>query len=91
MNRDELIEVVYRGAPTLHEYDYNQGDYSRAIIKHTLSAIEAAGFAIVPVVASDAMRAAGADNLFGAANDDWGQDAAVIYTAMIEAAKEELK
>jgi hypothetical protein len=60
MNRDELIEVVYRGAPTLHEYDYNQGDYARAIIKHALSAIEAAGFAVVPVVASDVMELDGA-------------------------------
>jgi hypothetical protein len=85
MTREELIEVVYRGAPTLHEYDYNQGDYARAIIKHTLSAIEATGFAIVPVVANDAMELAGAYAVAG-----WVDEAA-IYTAMIQAAQDELK
>jgi hypothetical protein len=33
-----------------------------------------------------AMRQAGADNLFGAASDDWKDDAGAIWSAMIEVA-----
>jgi hypothetical protein len=38
---------------------------------------------------SEAMAAAGADNLFAAANDDWSDDARVIWRAMIQAALDE--
>jgi hypothetical protein len=79
MTREELVTLAAQAA-------FLPDDKAEEM----LSAIEAAGFAIVPVVPSEAMRDAGADNLFGAANDDWGQDAAAIYTAMIQAAKDEL-
>jgi hypothetical protein len=35
---------------------------------------------------NEAMRQAGADNLFGAASDDWKDDAGAIWSAMIEVA-----
>jgi len=94
MTRDELIEAMARAIAIESRVEICGDAMYRFSVygpKATaaLSAIEAAGFAIVPVVASDRMRKAGADNLFGAANDDWGQDAAAIYTAMIQAAQQE--
>lgn len=44
------------------------------------------GEALVPINATPAMRQAGADQLFGAFNDDWGDDADAIWKAMIAAA-----
>ncbi|WP_260581169.1 hypothetical protein [Sphingopyxis sp. PET50] len=35
---------------------------------------------------SEGMREAGAGQLFGAASDDWGEDAKKVWVAMIEAA-----
>jgi hypothetical protein len=88
MTREELIEAMAKAV-----FEVNDGSFTteQELATAALSAIEADGFAIVPVVASEAMRVAGADNLFGAANDDWGQDAAAIYSAMIQAAKDEMK
>jgi len=83
MTRDELIEVMAKNisdAPS-------PSDYARAIATHALSAIEAAGFVIVPVVASATMELAGAVGSYGWADES---DAAAIYTAMIQAAQEEL-
>ena len=45
-----------------------------------------AGEALVPINTTPAMRQAGADQLFGAFNDDWGDDADAIWKAMIAAA-----
>jgi hypothetical protein len=57
-----------------------------------LSAIEAAGFAIVPVVASDGMADIGRTALSVMGVDDPNDDdAAFCYTAMIQAAKDEMK
>lgn len=44
------------------------------------------GRVLVPFNTTPAMRQAGADNLFGAFNDDWGDDADAIWKAMIAAA-----
>jgi hypothetical protein len=38
---------------------------------------------------SDAMAAAGADNLFGSSSDDWSDDARAVWSAMVQAALEE--
>lgn len=77
MTRDELIEAVAVGSWISIE---------RATA--ALSAIETAGFAIVPVVASDGMVKAGAVVCEGWVYVD---EAVAIYSAMIAAAQEELK
>jgi hypothetical protein len=38
---------------------------------------------------SEAMAAAGADNLFGSSSDDWSDDARAVWSAMVQAALDE--
>jgi hypothetical protein len=98
MTRDELIEamakaqfaVVRRTPDNLEWGTCPQPILDAYIIGTTaaLSAIEAAGFAIVPVVASEGIELAGLN-----ASDGWIDlsDAEIIYSAMIQAAKDEMK
>lgn len=51
-----------------------------------LDALKAEGFAIVPVEPSEAIKEAGAEMLFGSSKDDWGEEAADIFRAMVAAA-----
>jgi UDP:flavonoid glycosyltransferase YjiC (YdhE family) len=91
MTRDEMIEAMAKAmAEAENDYAVDElvftpymGDATAA-----LSAIEAAGFAIVPVVPSEGIELAGLN-----ASDGWIDlsDAEIIYSAMIQAAKDEMK
>jgi len=94
MTRDEMIEAMAKAmAEAENDYAVDElvftpymGDATAA-----LSAIEAAGFAIVPVVPSEAMRDAGRTALSVMGVDDPNDDdAAFCYSAMIQAAKDEM-
>jgi hypothetical protein len=78
MNRDELIEAMAKSMALHPAIAY--------------SAIEAAGFAIVPVVASEGMIVAGIKALEMMAWEDvYHDDVTVCHQALIQAAQEELK
>lgn len=61
---------------------------SETVATAILTEIAAQGLVIVPREPTPQMKAAGADNLFGSTQEDWGEEAATIYTAMIEAERE---
>jgi predicted CoA-binding protein len=77
MTREELVTLAAQAA-------FLPDDKAEEV----LSAIEAAGFAIVPVVPSEGIELAGLN-----ASDGWIDlsDAEIIYSAMIQAAKDEMK
>ena len=88
----DVVEVVARAISQIdiaHVGNLNKAECSQfataaltAYHKH----LAENGMVIVPMDPSEAMLDAGADQLFGAANDDWHIDAANIYRAMIEEA-----
>jgi hypothetical protein len=95
---EQAIEIMARGidpqawadelpVPTrAHTIAFHMGRAkSIAQAQAALTALEAAGMVVVSVVPTEAMRAAGADKLFGSASDDWGDDAALVYAAMLAA------
>jgi hypothetical protein len=93
MTRDEMIEAMAKAmAEAENDYAVDElvftpymGDATAA-----LSAIEAAGFAIVPVVASNWMQHDGDAVIYDAIANDTTADAAIIYSAMIQSAKDEM-
>lgn len=89
-----LIEAIKRAMrPKLSEcialsLNGNPNKWKQAeeiLSQAALTAIAEAGYAVVPVEPTEAMRSEGADRLFASAVDDWGDEAADIYRAMINA------
>jgi hypothetical protein len=96
MTREELIEVMAKAIiDPAEKFSFIQvGDLTAACdtVRSALSAIEAAGFAIVPVVASEGMIVAGIKALEMMAWEDvYHDDVTVCHQAMIQAAQEEMK
>ncbi|MBB6424964.1 hypothetical protein [Sphingopyxis sp. JAI128] len=52
-------------------------------------ALHDAGYAIVPLEPTEAMRTSGGESMQAAREDDWRDDASDIYRAMINAGKGE--
>ena len=100
--QDELIEAMaraaferrHKGARNCYAWDdfWEENEYQRNHYMNeaqaALAAIKANGFAVVPVEPTEAMRLAGAGELFGSADDNWGNDASLVYRAMLTAAQE---
>ena len=90
--RDDLIEAAWDALKNRCCADPANAKkcvmVSREDFRAAFAAIEAAGCVVVPREPSEAMRLAGADKLFGSTSDDWGDDAAYVYAAMIAAAGE---
>lgn len=59
------------------------------IVDAILVEIKAQGYVIVPREPTEAMREAGVDKLFGSSHDDWGDEAADIYRAMLSALEDQ--
>jgi hypothetical protein len=99
MTREELVEAMAKasfenelGKPDDWSHWPHMLDEHKSHARSAISAIEAAGFAIVPVVASDGMADIGRTALSVMGVDDPNDDdAAFCYTAMIQAAKDEMK
>ncbi len=97
MARDELIEVMAREIDHALvwevEGDTRAGELTqreqRAVAAAALAAIEAQGFAIVPVEPTEAICDAGTDYLEGAGCNPLSEDAERVYRAMIAAAQEQ--
>ena len=61
-------------------------DGTGSLVRYAQALLATPDTVTVPRVATEAMLEAGADQLFGAADDDWKVDAREIYEAMIAAA-----
>ena len=98
--REQIVEAMARGMCAFEGANWDAANFGYTPSGETpedmragymeaaqaaLTALNAAGMVVVPVVPTEAMRAAGAGELFGSASDDWGDDAALVYAAMLAA------
>lgn len=86
---DKAIEAIARGlcdgSPFQSDTWQDYVPEAKAALAAYHAHLAAEGLAIVPVEPCENMRAAGANELFGSADDDWGEEAARVYRAMIDA------
>ena len=91
---DDLIEIAFLGAMNANDRELAlplSAHAERNLLKRRLNAaiaaIEAAGYAVVPVKPTEAMKEAGMIGLSANGVDEASNgDASMCYTAMIEAA-----
>lgn len=82
-----IVEIIARAIGGRTD-DHCMDLYSEEA-RHVVTALHDAGYAIVPVEPTEAMRTSGGESMQAAREDDWRDDASDIYRAMINAGKGE--
>ena len=91
MNCTQIIETMARGMATASDYPGLDTHFFPAAAA-ALSALEAAGFVVVPMVASDEMARAGVRYRLSTSiggDNQWLEDTNRLYATMIKAAQED--